>query len=155
MIPARNLLPEVYHLLDNNKCFTFVSNLINVARQLTGSRPITYDGYELARIIASQPNGGISFYPGAGGGDAAGDVFGGNAKVGIFLLPSEAVGNPVEAQVYYALVALHEFIHLAGGADQYGAGIYSDYRLAEAAKILTGSPGYPSGPAPRTREEQD
>lgn len=52
-------------------------------------------------------------------------------------------------------MALHEFIHLAGGAVQYDAPIYSDYRLADAARILTGAPGYPSGPAPRTREEQD
>jgi len=29
---------------------------------------------------------GISFYPGQGGGDAAGDIFSGTAKVGIFLL---------------------------------------------------------------------
>jgi hypothetical protein len=58
-------------------------------------------------------------------------------------------------QISYALVALHEFIHLAGGADQYGAPIYNDYLLADAARILTGAPGYPSGPKPRTREEQD
>ena len=155
MIPARNLLAEVYHLLDNNRCFTFVSNLLNVARQLTGKSPYTYDAYELARTIATQPDGGISFYPGAGGGDAGGDIFSGNAKVGIFLFPAGSGRNPVGAQVSYALAALHEFIHLAGGADQYGAPIYSDYRLADAVKILTGASGYPSGSAPRTWEEQD
>ena len=154
MIPARNLLAEVYHLLDNNRCFTFVSNLLNVARQLTGKSPYTYDAYELARTIATQPDGGISFYPGAGGGDAGGDIFSGNAKVGIFLFPAGSGRNPVGAQVSYALAALHEFIHLAGGADQYGAPIYSDYRLADAVKILTGASGYPSGSAPRTWEDR-
>jgi hypothetical protein len=44
---------------------------------------------------------------------------------------------------------------LAGGADQYGAPIYSDYLLARAVKIYTGASGYPSMTAPRTREEQD
>ncbi len=61
----------------------------------------------------------------------------------------------VGVQVYYALVALHEFIHLAGGANQYGAPNYNDYVLADAVRIYTGAPGYPSGAAPRTREEQD
>ena len=155
MIPARNLLAEVDHLLDNNRCFTFISNLLNVARQLTGRRPYTYDAYKLARTIATQADGGISFYPGEGGGDAGGDIFSGTAKAGIFLFSQGSGRNPVGAQVSYALVALHEFIHLAGGANQYGAPIYSDYVLARAANIYTGAPGYPSGPAPRTREEQD
>jgi hypothetical protein len=155
MIQPRNLLPEVYHLLDNNRCFTFISNLLDVARQLTGKRPYTYDGYVLAKTIATQADGGISFFPGQGGGDAAGDIFSGTARVGIGLLPNGPNRDPVGTQVSYALVALHEFIHVAAGANQFGAGIYSDYLLARAAKILTGAPGYPSRPAPRTREEQD
>jgi hypothetical protein len=35
-IPVRNLLANIFHLLDDNRCSTFVSDLINVARQLTG-----------------------------------------------------------------------------------------------------------------------
>lgn len=58
--------------------------------------------------------------PGTGGGEAGGDIFSGTAKVGIFLLAS-GDRDPDGAQISYALVALHEFIHLAGGADQYGA----------------------------------
>jgi len=153
MIPVRNLLPEVYHLLDNDKCFTFISNLLDVARQLTNRRPYTYDAYELARTIATQADG-IRFYPGEGGGYEGGDVFSGTAEVGISLLPREG-RNPVGAQVSYAVGAMHEFIHWAGVADHHGAPIYSDYVLARAANIYTGAPGYPSGPPPRTREEQD
>jgi hypothetical protein len=155
MIPARNLLPEVYHLLDNNRCFTFISNLLNVARQLTNRRPLTYDAYELARTVATQAEGGISFFPGQGGGSAGGDIFSGTAQAAIGLLPNGPNRDAVGTQVSYALVALHEFIHLAAGANQYGAPIYSDYVLARAANIFTGAPGYPSGPAPRTRAEQD
>jgi hypothetical protein len=62
-------LPEVYHLLDNNRCFTFISNLLNVARQLTGRQPFNYDAYEIARTVATQPDGGIGFYAGQRGGD--------------------------------------------------------------------------------------
>jgi hypothetical protein len=63
--------------------------------------------------------------------------------------------STVGTQVYYALVALHEFIHLAAGSDQYGAGIYNDYVLADAVRIYTGAPGYPQRSRPKTREEQD
>jgi RHS repeat-associated protein len=154
-IPARNLLPEVFHLLDNNRCFTFISNLLDVARQMTGQHPYTYDAYQLAVAIATQRDGGITFYPGNGGGDVSGDIFSGQARVGIYLRQSGPNMDPVGTQVYYALVALHEFIHAAGGADQYGAPIYSDYLLAAAARILTGAPGYPARDAPKTRQEQD
>jgi len=154
-IPSRNLPLEVNHLLDKERCFKFITDLLDIARQLTGTAPYTYDLYELARTIETQPKGGVSFYPGAGGGDAAGDIFSGTAKVGIFLFPNDGSRSLDGAQISYALVALHEFIHHAGGADQYGAPIYSDYLLANAAYILTGAPGYPSGPKPRTKEEQD
>src|SRR5215211_5832374 len=53
-IPIRNLLPEVYRLLDNDRCFTFIANLLNVARQRTGKRPYTYNAYELAFTIATR-----------------------------------------------------------------------------------------------------
>ncbi len=132
----------------------FISDLLDIARQLTNTAPYTYNLYELARTIAKQPKGGISFYPGAGGGDAAGDIFSGTAKVSIFLFASGG-RDPDGAQISYAVVALHEFIHHAGAADQYGAPIYNDYLLARVARILTGAPGYPSGPKPRTNEEQD
>jgi hypothetical protein len=155
-IPARNLLPEVFHLLDNNRCFTFISNLLNVARQLTGRQPYTYDAYELATTIATrQQDGGISFYEGDGGGEVGGDIFSGTVRVNIFLRQQRPGTGGPGVQAYYALVALHEFIHAAAGADQYDAPIYSDYLLAEAAKIYTGAPGFPSLPAPRTREEQN
>ena len=89
------------------------------------------------------------------GGQAYGDIFSGTALADVVLRPNGPNMNPAGTQIYYALVALHEFIHLAGGADQYGAPFYSDYVLAEAARIYTGAPGYPSGPPPRTREEQE
>jgi len=64
--------------------------------------------------------------------------------------------NPAGTQVYYALVALHEIVHLAGGADQFGAPIYNDFVLAEATKIYTGAPGFPiRDHPPRNREEYE
>lgn len=150
----RNLLPEVYRLLDNDRCFNFIANVLNVARQLTGKRPYTYDAYELAKTIATrQQEGGVAFHQeGDGGGTAAGDIFKGTARADIYLTRDP---NRVGVQVYYALVALHEFIHLAGGANEYGAPVYNDYLLADAVRQYTGAPGYPSGPPPRTKEEQD
>ena len=61
-------MAHIFHLLDDNRCFTFVSNLINVARQLTGKKPYTYDGKKLAVAVLNQASGGIIFRPGAGGG---------------------------------------------------------------------------------------
>ena len=46
----------------------------------------------------------------------------------------------------YALTALHEILHLAGGATTAYDGsrvYYNDLVLAQAANILTGAPGYP------------
>jgi YD repeat-containing protein len=156
-VPARNLLPEVFHLLDNNRCFTFISNLLNVARQLTGRRPYSYDAYELAVTIATrQPEGGVRFTPGGdGGGSAGGDIFSGSALAGIALRRDGPKISHVGVQVYYALVALHEFIHLAGGVDKIGTSVYNDYVLARAVNIYTGAPGYPSGPPPTNRAEQE
>jgi hypothetical protein len=59
-----------------------------------------------------------------------------------------AYGGPRDYQGSYALTALHEIIHLAGGgASAYDGSraYYMDVVLARAAKILTGAPGYPSG----------
>jgi hypothetical protein len=56
--------------------------------------------------------------------------------------------NGVGAQVSYALTALHEILHLAGGgASAYDGsrGYYMDVVLADAARILTAAPGYPEG----------
>jgi hypothetical protein len=38
-ISNREILAHIFHLLDDDRCFTFVSNLINVARQLAGKKP--------------------------------------------------------------------------------------------------------------------
>lgn len=152
-IKPRNLLANIFHLLDDNRCFTFVSNIINVARQLTGLEPYTYDGKELAVAVARQENGGFIFRPGANGGGGAGsaygDIFSGAATAEIVMF-NTAYGprHPVGVQVSYALTALHEIIHLAGGgASAYDGSraYYTDVVLADAARILTGAPGYPEG----------
>jgi hypothetical protein len=54
----------------------FCSNLINVARQLTGKGPYTYDAKELAIAVARQDPGANG---GGGGGSAYGDIFSGQA----------------------------------------------------------------------------
>lgn len=101
------------------------------------------------------PDGGVIFNrDGDGGGSTGGDIFSGTATVSIDLRRDGPNISHVGVQVYYALVALHEFIHMAGGATQFGGPIYDDYRLADAARRLTGAPGYPSW-QPRNREEQD
>jgi hypothetical protein len=152
-IRPRNLLANIFHLLDDNRCSTFVSNLINVARQLTGKKPYTYDGKELAVSVFNQENGGFVFRTGAqgggGGGSAYGDIFSGQATAEIVMF-NTAYGprNGVGAQVSYALTALHEILHLAGGgASAYDGsrGYYMDVVLADAARILTAAPGYPEG----------
>jgi YD repeat-containing protein len=148
-IRPQNLLSHIFTLLDDNRCSTFVSNLINVARQLTGKTPFTYDGKELALAVANQPNGGIFVFSGArgggGGGTAGGDIFRGEAEAN-FTMFNTAYGprDSVGVQYTYALVALHELIHLAGGGE-FG---YIDVDLAAAAKILTDAPGYPVGNDP-------
>lgn len=123
--------------------------MINVARQLTGRKPYSYDAKELAIAVARQENGGFIFRPGAqgggGGGTAYGDVFNGEATAEIVLF-NTAYGprHPVGVQVSYALTALHEIIHLAGGgASSYDGSraYYMDVVLAEAAFILTGASG--------------
>ena len=56
--------------------------------------------------------------------------------------------HPVGVQVSYALTALHEILHLAGGAASVSdgsRGYYMDVVLARAAQIITGAPGYPDG----------
>jgi hypothetical protein len=150
-IPVRNLLANIFHLLDDNRCSTFVSDLINVARQLTGKKPYTYDGKELALAVASQENGGFFFDSGAkgggGGGTAYGDIFNGEATARITLFNTAYTG-PRDYQGGYALTALHEIIHLAGGgASPFDGsrGYYMDVVLADAVTILTGAPGYPEG----------
>jgi hypothetical protein len=124
-----------------------------VARQLTGRTPYTYDGRELAVAVARQDDGGFHFDPGSGGGGGGGaascDIFSGQADVGVALF-NTAYGpfNLEGVQVTYALTALHEIIHLAGGAtSRYDGGraYYNDFVLAQAAQILTGAPGYPGG----------
>jgi hypothetical protein len=71
-IQPRNLLANIFHLLDDARCSSFVSDLINTARQLTGKTPFTYDGKVLALEVANnQPDGGISTYNnGVSGGTA-------------------------------------------------------------------------------------
>ena len=150
-IPPRNLLDHIFTLLDNDRCANFVSNLINVARQLTGKKPFTYDGKKLALAVAKQINGGFILRPGAsgggGGGSAYGDIFSGEATVEITMF-NTAYGprHPVRVQYAYALAALHELLHLAGGGASFNDGsraYYSDVVLAQATYILTGAPGYP------------
>jgi len=152
-IRPRNLLAHIFTLLDDNRCSTFVSDLINVARQLTGKKPFTYDGKELAVAIANQPNGGFFISSGArgggGGGSASGDIFSGEAGAGLTMFNS-AYGprDRVGVQYSYALVALHEIIHLAGGAASAyngGGAYYNDIVLSRAAQVLTDAPGYPGG----------
>ena len=112
-IQPRNLLANIFHLLDDNRCSTFVSNMINVARQMTGLKPYTYDGKELAIAVANQENGGYIFRPGAdgggGGGSAYGDIFSGGATAQLIMF-NTAYGprDPVGVHVSYALTALHE-----------------------------------------------
>jgi hypothetical protein len=146
-------LANISHLLDDNRCSTFVSNLINAARQLTGKKPFTYDGKELAVAVANQANGGFIFRSGANGGGGAGsaygDIFSGAATAQVVMF-NTAYGprHPVGVQVSYALTALHEILHLAGGgASEYDGSraYYNDLVLAQAANILTGAPGYPGG----------
>jgi hypothetical protein len=157
-IQPRNLLANIFHLLDDNRCSTFVSNLINVARQLTGKKPYTYDGKELAVAIASQENGGFLFRSGANGGGGAGsaygDIFSGQATTEIVMFnTSYGPRNPVGVQVSYALTALHEILHLAGGgASPYDGSraYYMDMVRARAAQILTGAPGYAGAYDPNT-----
>jgi hypothetical protein len=155
-IRPRNLLAHIFTLLDDNRCSTFVSNLIDTARQLTGKKPFTYDGKELAVAVANQPNGGFYISSGAsgggGGGSASGDIFSGEASVG-FAMFNTAYGprDPVGVQYSYALVALHELIHLAGGgASAYDGGhaYYTDVVLARATQVLTDAPDYPVGNDP-------
>jgi RHS repeat-associated protein len=150
-IPVRRLLDNVFQLLDDNRCSNFVSDLINVARQLTGKKPYTYDVKELAVAVARQADGGFIFRSGAngggGGGSAYGDIFSGQATVEIVMFNTAHTG-PRDYQGGYALAALHELIHLAGGAASAYDGsraYYMDVVLARAAKILTGAPGYPGG----------
>jgi RHS Repeat len=147
-IQPRRLLENIFQLLDDNRCSTFVSNLINVARQLTGKKPYTYDVRELAVAVARQENGGYIIRPGAngggGGGSAYGDIFSGEANVELIMFNTAYTG-PRDYQGGYALAALHELIHLAGGgasASDGGRAYYMDVVLADAAKILTGAPGY-------------
>jgi hypothetical protein len=151
---AQNLVQNVFKLLNNDRCYNFISNLLDIGRMLSGKKPITYDAYELTRLVANRQSSeaGIIVDYGKGGGEVSGDIFSGSARVVVYLRPEPV--NPVGVQIYYALVALHEIIHTAGGADQFGAPIYSDYLLARAANILTRAPGYPSW-VPRTKEEQD
>jgi hypothetical protein len=143
-------LAHIFTLLDDNRCSTFVSNLINVARQLTGKTPFTYDGKELAVAVANQPNGGFEISSGArgggGGGVAGGDIFAGTAKVH-FTMFNTAYGptDPVGVQYSYALVALHELIHVAGGGETGSYAYYTDVVLARAAQVLTGAQDYPVG----------
>jgi YD repeat-containing protein len=147
-IRPKNLLANIFHLLDDDRCNTFVSNLINVARQLTGKKPYTYDGKTLALAVDKQENGGFMFLSGpnggGGGGSAYGDIFSGAATVEIVMF-NTAIDPARDHQMYYALVALHEIIHLAGGgasAFDGSRGYYQDVVLADAARILTGAPGY-------------
>lgn len=156
-IQPRNLLAHIFHLLDDNRCSTFISNMINVARQLTGRTPYTYDGKELAVAVARQEKGGFRFMSGANGdggaGSAYGDIFSGEATAQIVMF-NTAYGprHPVGVQVSYALTALHEILHLAGGgASAYDGSraYYMDVVLAQAAKIITGAPGYPAGYDPQ------
>src|ERR1051326_351131 len=76
-----------------------------------------------------QENGGFVFRTGAqgggGGGSAYGDIFSGQATAEIVMF-NTAYGprNGVGAQVSYALTALHEILHLAGG----GASAYDGSR---------------------------
>lgn len=154
-IKPRRLLDNIFQLLDDNRCNTFVSGLINVARQLTGKNPYTYDAKELAVAISRQENGGFIFRPGAngggGGGSAYGDIFSGKANVEIIMF-NTALDGPRDYQGSYALAALHEIIHLAGGgaSESDGSrGFYTDVVLAQAANILTGAPGYPGSYDPK------
>ena len=143
----------MFHLLDNTRCYTFVSNLINVARQLTGVDPISYDGYELTQMAFNPRNPdaeGFRFYPraGGGGGQSSGDLRG-LFNVDVYMRSDTFDERKVD--ISYALTALHEVIHLAGGSSI--GPFYSDQVLAQAARILTGAPGYPDL-HPRTRDEQ-
>jgi hypothetical protein len=57
----------------------------------------------------------------------------------------------VGVQVSYALTALHEILHLAGGGaspSDGSRGYYSDVVLARAAQILMDAPGYPGANDP-------
>jgi YD repeat-containing protein len=149
-ILPRNLLAHIFTLLDDNRCSTFVSNLINVARQLTGRKPFTYDGKALAIAVANQPNGGFIFrYGGQGGGSAYGDIFSGEATAELAMFNTTyGPRHPVGVHYSYALTALHELIHLAGGATSITDGsraYYMDVVLARATQILTDAPGYPAG----------
>ena len=152
-IQPRNLLAHIFHLLDDNRCSTFVSDMINVARQLTGKKPFTYDGKELAVAVSRQENGGFVFTSGANGGggagSAGGDIFSGTAGADTILF-NTAYGprNLVGVQYSYALTMLHEIMHLAGGGASErngGYGYYTDMVMASAASHLTGAPGYPGG----------
>jgi hypothetical protein len=154
-VRPRNLLAHIFTLLDDNRCSTFVSDLLNAARQLTGKTPFTYDGKELAVAVANQPNGGIYVSSGArgggGSGDAGGDIFRGEAKVHFYMF-NTAYGprDPVGVQYSYAMTVLHELIHVAGGGD-WG---YTDVDLAAAAKIVTDAPDYPVGNDPNIPNSQ-
>jgi hypothetical protein len=118
---------------------------------LTGKNPYSYDEKELAVAVDGQENGGFLFRSGAngggGGGSAYGDIFSGEGTVEIIRFNTAYTG-PRDYQGGYALTALHEIIHLAGGGANRGNGsraYYRDVILARAANILTGALGYPGG----------
>lgn len=153
VIPLGNLSQNVADILFNQGCSDFISNLINVARQLTGVKPYSYSASELVRMVNRQDDGGYFFVnetgAGSGGGSAYGEIRYGDATAQI---GAKAVRvGPVNAgiiratQLDYALTAIHETVHLAGG------GRYTDSVLATAAQILTNAPGFPSNVDPNDR----
>ena len=160
VIRGHNIVQTMRNLLEDSRCSNFISNLINVARQLTGRNPYSYDANELIDAISNQPSNshfeGIDFpngynFSGVGnGGSAFGDIRRGEASV---YAPASTYWNRpptrsdiIRAQVHLALIGLHETIHVAGGARTARDGsqaYYTDRVLAEAAQVLTDAPGFP------------
>lgn len=152
IIPPGNIIWGVYTMHMNNDCLTFVENLINVARMITGIRPASYDPFELITMI-NRGRGGFIFDTSvtAGGGVANGTMAGGDAEVVIgarALRTGRLDAKHIrQGQIQYAITALHEIIHHAGWSRP-----YDDRELARAASHVTGV-SLPKLPSNASREE--
>ena len=151
-----HLFRDMDYLLSKSKCSKFISDLIKVAEGRTQRPAYSYDATELIRTIATQtdPEAGYRIIDNRGGqGSAGGDIWTGGA---IAIVETRVIwGGDITAQAIrraelgFALAGLHETIHLAGGGNNAYNGYstyYTDEVLADAAKILTGAPGFPTNP---------
>jgi YD repeat-containing protein len=157
VIPVLDLLGNVSRLLSDPKCAKFITDLMSTAHEITGKEPYTNDPMKLARTIFYQPFGGVKIYPGDhGGGVAYGDIFSGEATVK-FTQFSLKHGPMKNVDTSYALLFMHEMVHVAGGGDSIDHGsqiYYTDVVLAAASQLLTGAPGYPVDNDPNLPREK-